>query len=181
VDSNLVQTNTKLAHGQTSKDVQHWRSQLLRLLDPLDATARTENGKKLKVITRAARRQAALDSGESFWGRCKCFLDRQNSDKTQEGLAEIMYSAVDLSFRLWTQRSYMTHEGHDLLTQPYSRKNKVLAASGLHTAELEEDEKCMDGQPILLVFHPAVILYGDSEGTDYSTRRILKKAVVWMG
>jgi hypothetical protein len=89
-----------------------------------------------------------------------------------------MTTATDLSSRLWTQRSYLAKE--DVLGQPFQKDNKIWAASGLHTAELSEDENALEGLPILMVLHPTVIAYGDSEGIDYSTKRILKKAVVWM-
>jgi hypothetical protein len=135
----------------------------------------------MKELTERAKRRVAIKEADLFWAKCKTFLLRQSTDKTRDGLEEIMKTAVGLSFRLWTQRSYLIREGRNLLGNLFDKKTKIWMASGLHTAELEEDEDCMNGKPILFIFHPAVILYGDSEGTDYSTRRILKKAVVWMG
>jgi hypothetical protein len=39
----------------------------------------------------------------------------------------------------------------------------------------------MDGKDILVVVHPAVTAMSSSDGSDTSTVRVLKKAVVWMG
>jgi hypothetical protein len=93
-------------------------------------------------------------------------------------LTVIMTTAADISCRLWTLRSYLAKE--HVLGEPFSKDSKVWTASGLHTAQLSEDEYSLEELPILMVVHPAVIAYGDSEGLNYSTKRILKKAVVWM-
>jgi hypothetical protein len=135
----------------------------------------------MKDMTERSRRRVAGKEADAFWARSKGFLERRDTGKMRDGLEEIMALAVNLSYRLWTQRSHLIRESRKILLQPYDRKNRAWTASGLHTADLDDDEKCMDGKPVLLVFHPAVILQGDSEGSDYNVRRILKKGVVWMG
>lgn len=59
--------------------------------------------------------------------------------------------------------------------------SKETEAHWLHDNDLEDDEAAFDGRPILLVTQPAIVAIGKSDGSDYSSRRNLKKAIVWMG
>lgn len=173
--------NRILAHGETSREPQWWRSETLRLLDPPETKAGSSSrAAELKDMIRAARRHSAETFADMFFDRAKPFIKR--AKKIRGDLDEILQFASDLSFRLWTQRSCLTiEERRGLLNKPFSRDSSILTAHGFHNAELHDDESCLDGRPILLLCHPPVIMCGDSEGMDYTRRRVLKKAVVWMG
>jgi hypothetical protein len=133
-------------------------------------------------MTKEARRLIAEIFGDIFIDRANPFIKHIEKKKIRGDLDEILQFASDLSFRLWTQRSSLKiEEGRELLNKPFQRNSSTLAAHGFHSVELNDDESCLDEKPILLICHPPVIMCGDSEGMDYTRRRVLKKAVVWMG
>jgi hypothetical protein len=135
---------------------------------------------EIKKTTKFAKSHFIRRAADTFLNSSSRFLKKGDTSKCERAFEDIISQAVDLSFSLWTQRSYLTKEGKRLLGEEFKRDHKTWVPSGLHTADLSDDEHCMDGLPVLMVFHPAVIAYGDSEGTDYSRTRILKQAVVWM-
>lgn len=65
---------------------------------------------------------------------------------------------------------------------PFSACTEYLEEHALHRRELAADEYALDYKSIAVVVSPAVLAYGDHDGTDFSndTRHVLKKAVVWM-
>lgn len=167
-----------IGHGRDSKDVQHFRSQFLRLLDTPIRAGATKGLRDMQQTTAIAKKSVASNRAKQFFTSCEPFLNSVDMVETHRLLLAIITTATDLSTKLWTQRSYLLKEY--VLRQPFHKDNKVWTPSGLHTAELDEDENALEGKTILMVLHPSVIAYGDSEGTNYATRRILKKAVVWM-
>jgi hypothetical protein len=104
-----------------------------------------------------------------------------SSIEIKASLRTIMEHAGEISYKLWTQRSYVVCYGLAILLSPFNHASDYLKAHSFHGGDLFEDEKALDGWKVLLVTHPAVVVHGDSRGTDYSRKRILKKAVVWMG
>lgn len=63
----------------------------------------------------------------------------------------------------------------------YDSKAKLLKAHSLHNAFLEDVETGLDGYPIRIVVHPALLVHGRSDGSNYESTRVWKEAVVWMG
>ena len=98
-----------------------------------------------------------------------------------EQLLKIVANAAELSEKLHVQRCRFFVAGLRNLPEKFDSTSRHMEAHSAHIVELEDDERCLDGRDILLVVHPEIIAYGSSDGTDASTVRVLKKAVVWMG
>ena len=164
-----------------SREVQTLRSQLLRLLAPPSTRILPTYAIQMKQNVAEASQEVYAQTTSYFLRGCRKFLQYPVSKSAQERLKRIFQSAGELSLLLWTQRSYVSILGLKELPETFSSSNQYLSAHTLHARELDEDEACLDGLKILFVLHPAVVAVGDSEGADYGTVRILKKAVVWMG
>lgn len=57
----------------------------------------------------------------------------------------------------------------------------IFEAHRVHNRELDDNPTCLNGKTIRIVTHPAVIVRGLSDGSDYSQVSPWKAAVVWMG
>lgn len=168
-----------------------WRAQTLRLLDPQTSMGHTNNkgNKQLKDATHGLRISAAKRFSQTFLrGHARVFLDPASDlvDRRQQQLEEISVRATDISFKLWTQKTQLQSLAVDDLPQKkgavrFSSRSDLLEHHNLHLLQLDDDETCLDGSRVVLVTHPAVVAYGNAEGSDYGTQRIWKKAVVWMG
>ncbi|KAI9866989.1 MAG: hypothetical protein M1813_000387 [Trichoglossum hirsutum] len=165
-----------------------WRSQTLRLLDPqVGMTGPSQEGRK----DARDRRAAAMGrfSADFIHGDARVFLDLGGAEPPSElrdQLTDIATRAAELSYRLWTQRSQLSSLGIKELPKEggavrFSSNSDYLEHHPLHNLELHDDESCLDEKPVALVTHPAVVAYGNAEGSDYSTGKVWKKAVVWMG
>jgi hypothetical protein len=105
------------------------------------------------------------------------FLNDPTSGPMQDQLANIFDGGAKIAQKLWMQRSYLFMTLHNV----YDSENEEMIAHALHTKELSEDEKCLDGKKVLLMVHPKVLAFGSSDGSSNEKRRVLKEAVVWMG
>jgi hypothetical protein len=165
-----------IAYGIHSKEINMWRSETLRILDPKENGAVPRAMKTMKQEIAAARHRSASVLTQALIDMVSPFLSQCNP---YELLNKVVYPATELAFSLWTQRSYLSVKTmHDGLPRAFSNSSPYLEASSLHAAENEEN---LEGREILMVLFPALVMHGDSDGTDYSSVRILSPAVVWMG
>lgn len=108
------------------------------------------------------------------------FKDVNNVEMHKE-ILQILAKACHISKNVGTQRSGIECQGLLSLPKNFNHRSKDMEAHQLHNGELEDDDKALDGKPILLVTQPAIIAIGRSDGSDYCAKRVLKKAIVWMG
>jgi hypothetical protein len=99
----------------------------------------------------------------------------------RKALIGIMQTAARFSSALDTQKSYLRCEGLSELPGTFDHQSEDMEAFSGHLADLDDEPTCLDGKAILLVIQPAVVLIGMNDGSDYKWRRVLKKAIVWMG
>lgn len=163
-----------------------WRSQTLRLLDPPasdDSIALKGHTKSLVTIAASllAESTAAL--------ALDLFISTSDLKDAVNDLTEIANHAAELAYRLWTQKANMTvldlvglDQSIISIGQSFSGRTDVLEAHPLHRRELHIDRGALDGRKIAMVASPAIVIYGDTDGQDFSdeTYHVLKKAVVWM-
>lgn len=96
-------------------------------------------------------------------------------------LYSIMRSAAEVSEKLYVQRCTIAIKGYSKLPEVFDSRSVSMEAHSNHMIELEDDESCLDGKRVLMVAHPEVVAIGSSDGSDLTTVRVLRKAVVWMG
>ncbi|CAG8225965.1 unnamed protein product [Penicillium salamii] len=173
-------TRGNLAEGNS------WRCNLLRSLDPKP----TGNEPELRVLeatknrTEMAREAAANSLMEAFLKNSATLpISSSASERTAVGeLRQIFVTAAHLSYRLWLRKSYLEVQTMEKIPANYNRQNlELLRAHSLHTAFLEKDEAGLNDCLIRVVVHPALIVHGSSDGTNYEKTRVWKEAVVWMG
>ena len=112
----------------------------------------------------------------------RSLLRSSNQESVKENLLSIILRAADLSYSLWTQKidlsiQSLNHIGEVLFTHSHL----LMDAHQLHSKHLDENPAHLDGMPILLVTHPALIRLGGEEGDDTDRMTVLKKAVCWVG
>ncbi|OQE19116.1 hypothetical protein PENSTE_c016G06045 [Penicillium steckii] len=163
-----------------------WRCQLLRLLDP---KVKEDEGESPQLqLTREKTQQARERAAKYFTdlfldssARYLIFFNPENM-VSQEDLKQIFLNAAHLSYKLWLRKCYVEVQGIGSLPHVYRHDLKhILKAHALHNAYLDRDEKGLDDTLVRLVVHPALIVHGSSDGTNYESSRIWKEAVVWMG
>ena len=99
----------------------------------------------------------------------------------EDTLHPMILRAAKISFSLWTQKNDLECKYIDELPTKFSYDHPWLEAHPLHSSYLDEDPALLDGMPILVVAHPALIRYGTGDGLDYGVPTVLKRAVCWMG
>jgi len=101
--------------------------------------------------------------------------------EVMDTLHPIILRAAKISFSLWVQKNDLECKYRDGLPAKFSYDHPLLEAHPLHSSYLDEDPARLDGMPILVVAHPALIRYGTGDGLDYNVSVVLKRAVCWMG
>jgi hypothetical protein len=109
-----------------------------------------------------------------------------NKDEDQKamktGLHEIFHEAGELSCYFGTQKVDLRVARLDSLPSlVFDHRNLYIEAHASHRAQLDEDESSLDGHEIRQMLHPTIVVFGNSDGTDYDKLTIWKKAIVWMG
>jgi hypothetical protein len=90
---------------------------------------------------------------EAYTGWQAVGLLESTADCANRKLLDIFEKAADLSYKLWTQRSYIHLR---LPENPFYWNSKDTEAHGLHWGVLDDDDKCPDGKQWVLVTHPIV-------------------------
>ncbi|KAF2429184.1 hypothetical protein EJ08DRAFT_680145 [Tothia fuscella] len=172
----------KKSHGQDSSEVHTWRAQLFRLLEPHSEIHEDDAKSDTRLKVEEARAVYSSQAAEKFLCCARRFLRPDLPGNCREKLFNIFQAAGLLSFNLATQKGNVRQ-----MTLANVRHAKFDAAKDvwtphqLHYGDMHGNGKLLDGRPIILVAHPGLMVRGDSGGTDYSVRRWLKKATVWMG
>lgn len=179
-----MHAHAKFSPAGNLEEGNSWRCNFLRLLDPkpkgdgderrlLDAT---------KQRTNVARGRAANGLMQIFLNTSAAFLISSNAPDRAAfaNLQHIFVTAAELSYKLWLRKSYLEVQTMERIPDHYASNVEVLKAHSLHNAFLEDRETGLDGYPIRLVVHPALLVRGSSDGSNYETTRVWKEAVVWM-
>lgn len=173
-------SNVQTGNGEWAPEVHSWRAETLRLLDPQNPESSPQTKGTLKNMTLSAREKVASRMAKEFVALVQSFLDKDNLEQLEK---KVMRPAAELAYQLFTQKSCLQYktirEGDDDYSLPatFSTTSTLMEPSSVH---LGEDEEVLDGRLIALVLFPALVMRGDSEGTDYKRCRILKKAILWL-
>ncbi|KAJ5673179.1 hypothetical protein N7507_002306 [Penicillium longicatenatum] len=162
-----------------------WRSQWLRLLDP---NPRDQQERHLleatKTRTELARKKAAECLMANFLATSAAFLiNAKPLDVPRLAPLQLIFNtAAQISHKLWLRKSYLEIQTIRSLPKTYLHTNERLNYHSLHNEFLSAEETGLDGYPIIVVTHPAVLVHGNSDGSNYGAPpRIWKEARVWMG
>lgn len=108
--------------------------------------------------------------------------DKEDLRVRQRRLREIFMNASELATNLWTQKSFLRCDGlQELQGRRFQNGSPLMEASLLHKLDDEEDPR-LNGRPISIVVHPAILAIGTHDGENYDRNRprVLAKAVVWV-
>ncbi|KAF2000624.1 hypothetical protein P154DRAFT_199739 [Amniculicola lignicola CBS 123094] len=171
------------------KVANEWRCQMLRTFDP--HVMNTDKSTDVESKAEKCRSAAAQRLVEEYLGSdVQLFLDPEAlSNNTRiKTLFEIVARAARLSYRLWTQKNrlhIMSFEELDLKgddgVSRFTSGGELVQHQAYHNVELSKSSSSLDGKPIAIIAHPAIVAYGDSSGEHYSSYKVWKKAEVWMG
>ncbi|KAI9675986.1 MAG: hypothetical protein M1822_008372 [Bathelium mastoideum] len=157
----------------------NWRAQTLRLLEP-----RPTSSINKAVITDAnsrmekARERFAHQCVETVFSSTENILAKDAiSENAYRELMSIIIQSIQISCSLQVQKRNLKVKAKDELPIEFSYEDPLLEAHQLHNKALNDDPKALDGKPILLVAHPAVVSEGDGSGYNYSAFTVLKKAI----
>jgi len=102
----------------------------------------------------------------------------QGKTRTDE-LEKIVRQVVFLCTRLGTQRTkFKLEPSRRLLEEEFKVSSDIMEAHRLH--KLGYDDTRLDGSRIGIVVHPAICAWGDNDGENYDSSRVLSRAVVWL-
>lgn len=162
-----------------------WRSQLLRLLDPMVRADKDEPPQleTTKRRSQAAQEEATKNTIQYFMtGSAAHIISTQPKDSKAIGeLERIFRTAVELSQKLWLRKSSLEIKTLRELPSHFNSGHFLLRYHSLHSNALADSAAALDGQPIRIVVQPAILVRGKSDGTEYGNASVLKPAVVWMG
>lgn len=63
----------------------------------------------------------------------------------------------------------------------FSSASDLIEAHKLHTGDLDDNIKALDGREVILLCSPPLLMSGDADGKNYGKQIVIKKGVVWMG
>lgn len=110
-------------------------------------------------------------------------IGKEDQKGMRSDLGSIFYEAGELSYYIWTQKVHINIVRLENLPLQlvFDHRSLYIEAHSSHRATLDEDETSLDGREILQMLHPAIVVFGNSDGADYDKMSVWKKAVVWMG
>jgi predicted XRE-type DNA-binding protein len=158
-----------------------FRSEAFRLLNPRAQKAENETIEELRLAVNSAKEVMCAHFAKLFLSQAELLTASEFNETMLKHLHGIMMSAAEISEKLHVQRSRLVIAGMPHLPDKFDSSSPGMEAHMAHVAEIDDDEKCLDGKNILIVVHPEVTAIGSSDGSDTSKIRVLKKAVVWMG
>jgi len=166
------------------KEAHLWRSKVVRLLTfpDTETSATGATGNSTLDIYRASRLQVCEDFVHNFLETpATCLIKTAKSDdqfsQVFESLNTVVKFAMEVSSRLWSRRSSLELRGLDSLScTPFSAESDLMKAHAIHKL-YDGDTEC-DGWRVGIVVHPAVVGFGNSDGTDYKAGRVWMKAEV---
>lgn len=158
-----------------------WRSDTLRLLNPLHLRG-TEHGQKQLEHIQDLIESIARSLAENFvqlTGLLRT-MDDAELRKFLNDLAQLFVQAGQLSLKLWCQRpAYRCQYLDDLSEQPFLTSSQVLHPHPLHKHS-DPLDTALDGKMTKILVHPAILSYGTHEAENYHQSQILEKAVIWL-
>jgi hypothetical protein len=160
--------------------------QTLRQLAPRTKHKDGLNNKAIQLCeetTKSRENAICALTGKYLHSAIRPLLLEPDHESVRNGLADIVAKAAEISYTLWTQKIHLfpqTLAIGDML-ETYAHSDPLMDAHALHNKQIHEDETRLDGKPILLVAHPALVVGGYEDLPDDSAPTVLKKAVCWMG
>ncbi|CAO2648333.1 Nn.00g076000.m01.CDS01 [Neocucurbitaria sp. VM-36] len=180
-------TMQSLYHKLRACNVQEavaWRVQTLRQLhSPTQEDDAQLEAKHAMCEETLKNREKAVQSLTSSYlsSGIRALLMHPHQESVKDNLAAIILRAADLSYSLWTQKIDLLPQSLKHMDEMFAHHHSLMDAHQLHSKHLDENPAHLDGMPILLITHPALVRLGDEEGHDIDRRSVLKKAVCWMG
>ncbi|KAF7188342.1 hypothetical protein HII31_10406 [Pseudocercospora fuligena] len=184
-DGDAARSICELIRQGSPEDAESLRCQILRLLDP-PGHRPTPGTQCLKGMAKASRDHSANWLAGQMSSSIVRHLVAEDSLAEAEGaLMMLLRDAAELSWRLLTRKSRIEMADWSLLTEEkrnfYRADSNNLEAHSQHRKVLQEDSLAMDGSEVFMLTRPAVMLAGDADGQDYDQKRVLLRAVGWMG
>jgi hypothetical protein len=118
---------------------------------------------------------------DTILNEVRALLSLPLPEHARQQFRDIITTAVDVTTKLHLQRGRLGWVSRPHLPAAFDSSSQLMEAHTWHHRELDDDEKCLDGKPVLMVTQPAIVIAGASDGSDTKIRRVLRKAVVWMG
>lgn len=108
-------------------------------------------------------------------------LNEPESVERHDRLLAIIRDTGELFARLWTQKVWIsTLDINEVKKERFNSQSKIMephVSYGLTGA----DESRFDGRRVQAVIQPAIVAYGNENGTDYERHKVWAKAVVLLG
>lgn len=104
-------------------------------------------------------------------------------------LVPIVERVVGLAWQVWTRKaqlevvswSRLAHESTGGVDLAYASESDKMELHSMHGRDIDDDPNALDGYAVSIICSPAVVISGNAEGKDYDKKRVIKKAVVWIG
>lgn len=101
----------------------------------------------------------------------------KSGPQAENELLKIVKDALEIAVELGIQKSQILLYGIQHLPDTFDHTSEMMEAHQMY-----EHPQALDGRRILIVTYPAILALGNSDGSGYSmNKRVLKKAVVWVG
>jgi hypothetical protein len=155
-----------------------WRSQTLRMVDPPEQQSKGQSSSHLQKKEEYYHHTTFLfDSGPARVLYRQC--DSQHASQRHKELLEIMRTAGQLFISLWKQKVFIAAWGLEKFQKmPFSiASNEMMAHPAMG---LEEGDTRMDGWPVQMVVQPAIVAFGNEDGSNYNEYKVWAKALVWL-
>lgn len=97
----------------------------------------------------------------------------------KKNVMDIFRAFGNFSVRLWSQKYDVTYRTlRTLQNRPFMSSSLEMAAAD--AVKLEENDKSLDGRPVVVVLQPLIEGHGTPDGKEYNKRKIWSKAKVWV-
>jgi hypothetical protein len=150
------------------------------LLPALGANS-NDGEKNLRSMSETAIAQICELQASNFMnGAARYLFDFDGKDEeNKKELQAIYQQAGTLSYRLWTQRTYLQCVTLREMGRPtFDADDEYLTPHSLVRYDDHEDQ--LKGKQITLIVHPLIQAFGTNEGKDYGSGRIWACAEVWL-
>ncbi|KAK3117571.1 hypothetical protein LTR53_000896 [Teratosphaeriaceae sp. CCFEE 6253] len=176
-------SNFELIEGVDRRQAHIWRSDTLRALNP-DKHDTSEAAEKLRDLLQHGLRERCSQAATAFEAGAARFmiqpLEAPLKDSFRNSLVALFEEAGGLAMRLWTQRTGIAcRYKPDLANVQFAVDSPIMQAHALHKLD-DPDDRRLDGRPVKLTLHPAILRLGTHDGDSYDQSCVWAKAVVWL-
>lgn len=187
---------TIIVHGEDSTQVHIARSELLRLYEypdtgyphfrvpvPQHRKDISEEANQLRSAVTQSKLAVHKRLASEFLNRAQNLIvvKPEEEERVHARIVEAMQMGARLAAALGTSKCGLVCLGLSDLPKTFDHTSLEMEEWSGHMGDTFDDPGALDGKPILMVMQPAIVAIGSQDDFHNNCRRVIHKAIVFLG